>query len=58
MKIKLTTTIEIDEKKYPNLSKSIIRGEITGCFDGYMQAVEQETKNLLADMNVDNEKRR
>ena len=53
VKVKLSVTIEIDEKKYPNLSKTKIKSELQGCFDGYMQQVEEETKNLLADMNVE-----
>ncbi|MCY9738155.1 hypothetical protein M5X17_31170 [Paenibacillus alvei] len=52
MKIKLQTTIEIDEKKFPNLSKEEIRSQLQGNFDLYMQQVEEETKNLLRDMNV------
>ncbi|MDP9675231.1 hypothetical protein J2W97_001214 [Paenibacillus jamilae] len=51
MKVKLTITIEIDEKKYPNLTKETIRTELQGNFDLYMQQVEEETKNLLTDMN-------
>lgn len=51
MKVKLTVTIEIDEKKYPNLTKKVIREELQGNFDLYTQQVEEETKNLLDDMN-------
>ncbi|MNJ00220.1 hypothetical protein D3C73_1594970 [compost metagenome] len=51
MKIKMTVAIEIDEKNYPNLTQEIIRGELQGNFDLYMQQVENETKNLLTDMN-------
>lgn len=53
MKIKLTTTIEIDKKKYPNLTKSIIRTQVDGGFDLLMQQLEEETANLLADMNIE-----
>ncbi|WP_010498513.1 hypothetical protein [Paenibacillus elgii] len=51
MKIKLQVTLEIDEKLYPNLTKEVIRGELQGNFDVYLQQIEEETKNLLADMN-------
>lgn len=47
----MSITIEIDEKKYPHLSKETIRAELQGNFDLYMQQVEEETKNLLDDMN-------
>jgi hypothetical protein len=53
MKVKLTVTIEINEKDYPNLTKETIRQQFQGNFDTYMQQVEEETKNLLADMNTE-----
>ena len=58
MKVKLAVTIEIDEKDYPNLTKDIIRQQLQGNFDTYMQQVEEETKNLLADMNVEARRRK
>ncbi|WP_176702383.1 hypothetical protein [Paenibacillus sp. Mc5Re-14] len=52
MKIKLSVTIEINEKDYPNLSKEEIKNHFQGNFDLYMQQVEAETKNLLKDIST------
>lgn len=52
MKIKLSTTIEVNENDYPNLTKSEIRSQFQGNFDLYMQQVEEETKTLLKDINT------
>ena len=51
MKVKLSATIEIDEKKYPNLTKKVIREELHGNFDLYMQHIEVITKDQLDEMN-------
>lgn len=52
VKIKLSVTIEINEKDYPNLSKEEIKNHFQGNFDLYMQQVEAETKNLLKDIST------
>ncbi len=44
-------TIEIDEKKYPNLTKKVIRKELQDNFDLYMQHVEIIAKEQLDDKN-------
>ncbi|QSF43494.1 hypothetical protein [Paenibacillus tianjinensis] len=53
MKINLKDFIEIDELKYPNLSKAEIKKQVQGIFNGYMQALEDEANNLLADQNAE-----
>jgi hypothetical protein len=52
MKIKFTHTFEVDPKEYPNLSASKIRDEFISTATSYMQHIEEETRNYLADENV------
>jgi flagellar assembly factor FliW len=57
MKIKFDYTFEVDRKKFPNLTAEEIRDHFVSCAMSYMQHVEEETLNLLADVNIENKKK-
>lgn len=57
MKIKFNWSFEVDRKQYPNLSAEQIRDHFVSCAESYMQQVEEETLNLLADVNIENKKK-
>lgn len=52
MIIRYERKFEVDLSEYPNLTAKEIREHFTDCADSYMQQVEEETKNLLADENL------
>lgn len=57
MKIRFITTLEIDENKYPELSKSEIRNYVKEQLDSIASAMESEGYELgyLADENATRE---
>jgi flagellar assembly factor FliW len=57
MKIKFNWSFEVDRKKFPNLTAEQIRDHFISCAESYMQQVEEETLNLLADVNIENKKK-
>lgn len=52
MIIRFDYSFEVDESKFSNLTKKEIREHFKSCATSYMQQVEEETLNLLADENV------
>lgn len=42
MKIKYITTIELDNEKFKNLSKSYVREQVKSVLDGIISAMENE----------------
>lgn len=55
MKIKYTTTIELDDAKFKNLSKSYVREQVKSVLDGIVSAMENEDHELafLIDENIE-----